>query len=153
MSTNVADEKIEAVARATGLSRAALAEVQAEVEATTRALLLPPQITTITGLPGTYLWTEFGTPRAITFTLTSATAGTYSIVDIATGGLVEFGVFTFTPSSPNFPVLQLQPSAGPNRTFTFIFVFTDATGKIINIQLRKLVPVSFPPIFSAVRMI
>jgi hypothetical protein len=151
MSTDVAD-KIEAVARDAGLSTAEVEQVQAEVEASTRALLLPAQITSIAGLPGAYLWTEFGTPRAATFTVTGPTGGAYSIVDIVTGVLVESGAFTFTPPPP-IPILRLQPSGGPSRTFTFISVFTDPAGRFINMQLRKLAPVSFPPIFSAVRMI
>ena len=150
MPTDVA-EKIEAVARDAGLSTAEVEQVQAEVEASTRALLLPAQITSIAGLPGTYLWTEFGTPRAATFKATGPTGGTYSIVDLMTGVLVESGAFTFTPPPP-IPILRLQPGVGPSRTFTFISVFTDTAGLFINMQLRKLAPVSFPPMFSAVRM-
>lgn len=153
MSTIALDDTMEAIARDTGLTTAELAEVQAELEATISGFQGPLEITSIAGLAGTYLWTENGTPQTMKFTFNAGSVeeGTYLLSNLLTG-TSEKGDFTAVTVPPSLGRITLKPNVGTPRAFAILSMFTDpATGKIQNLQLRKLFPSLFP-VFSVVRM-
>ena len=153
MSTKATDETMEALARDNGLSTAELEDVRADLEAAISGFQGPSEITSFAGLPGTYLWTENGTPQTMKFTFNAGSVeeGTYLLSNLLIG-ISEKGDFTAITAPPSLGRITLKPNVGPPRAFAILSMFTDpATGKIQNLQLRKLFPSLFP-IFSAVRM-
>ena len=154
MSTKATDETMEALARDNGLSTAELEDVRADLEAAISGFQGPSQITSFDGLPGTYLWTENGTPQTMKFTFNvgSKEEGTYLLSNMLTG-TTEKGDFTATITAPpSLGRIRLEPNGATPRTFAVLSMFIDpATGKIQNMLLRKLFP-SLPPFFVAVRM-
>jgi hypothetical protein len=154
MSTNVTDETMEAIARDTGLTTAELEEVQAELEAAISGFQGPSEITSFAGLAGLYLWPENGTPQTMNFTFNAGSVeeGTYLLSNLLTGAL-EKGDFTASTAPPSLKSITLRPNGGIPRAFAVLSMFINpATGKIQNMQLRKLFPSLFR-VFSAVRMV
>lgn len=115
-------------------------------------------ISTVTGLAGTFQWLEDPThPAVITFTPSVVGAqgtldGSYALVGVAT---LETGTFHAVPNNAciGWAFIILQPNGHPERMATFAGVLTNAQG-VIYVALLNHVNNQGPtqPPFSAIRL-
>ncbi|MGH3671409.1 MAG: hypothetical protein ACRDSH_12355 [Pseudonocardiaceae bacterium] len=135
MSTDALTRATENVMQAAHLSPEAADELRAAANSPT---LLPAggyhssaEIDSLTGLPGSYLWSEdLLNVRVITFAFSPGKVGSEGVYTIKSGTvLFEEGIFQSVPSGQSSPValLFLQPSGGPQRIFIIAGAFIDQT--------------------------